>query len=110
MIHTKTDQTTEQSSGLVFDENTRHHVLADERRRTACNVLAECEQYVQLSDLAHAVAGSEATDREPASTGRVGVTLHHVHLPLLDDVGAVDYEPSTHRVTPNDAALDELAH
>lgn len=110
MIPEITDHTTKQSPGATFNESTRHRVLADERRRTACDVLAEREHEVELSDLADAVAGREASDSAPASPERVGATLHHVHLPLLDDVGAVDYEPSTNRVTPNDSSLDELAH
>ncbi|WP_227131703.1 DUF7344 domain-containing protein [Halorubellus salinus] len=110
MIDTTTEHTTDQSSGPVFDESTRHQVLAEERRRTACDVLAEREHDVQLGDLADAVAGREASDHAPASTEAVRVTLHHVHLPLLDDVGAVDYDPSTTRVTPSAAPLDELAH
>lgn len=110
MIDTTTDSTTEQSSERVFDESTRHQVLADERRRTACDVLAEREHNVRLSDLADTVAGREANDHAPATADAVSATLHHVHLPFLDDVGAVDYDPSTNRVTPNAAPLDELAH
>jgi hypothetical protein len=28
----------------------------------------------------------------------VAVSLHHVHLPVLEDVGVLDYDPDSHRV------------
>ncbi|WP_323674939.1 hypothetical protein [Halorubellus sp. PRR65] len=108
MIPMTSDHTTKQSSRVSFDENTRHQLLADERRRTACDVLVGREPDVHLSELADAVSRREASDTGTASAEEVGLTLHHVHLPLLDDADVVDYEASTNCVTPHDAPLDEL--
>lgn len=108
MTHITPDDTTERTSESAVDPTTRHRLLADERRRAACIALADLDTDVHLTVLADAVATSESTTHSADATERVGVTLHHLHLPLLDDAGVVDYEATTHHVTPHCGVLDEL--
>jgi hypothetical protein len=35
----------------------------------------------------------------------VTISLHHHHLPLLDEAGVLDYDPETNRVTTLRTAL-----
>ena len=80
-------------------ESERHRILSSERRRTVLEVLADRTSPLALEDLAAAVAAREADEARCGSgTGRVAITLHHQHLPMLTDAGVLEYEPSTKRI------------
>lgn len=71
-------------------------ILTDGRRRTALSVMSGRESPMDVEALARAVAARES-DVAPASVSdpvleAVHITLHHVHLPKLDDVSLVDYD------------------
>lgn len=70
--------------------------LADDRRRTALDVLSHQYQPIRTETLARDVASREAgsTHREvsTADVERVLRTLRHVHLPHLGEAGMVDYD------------------
>lgn len=90
----------EQVTTAELTDSERSRLLADERRRTVLAVLAERSTPLSVKELASAVV-----ERETVGSGRdidrqdeVLLTLHHVHLPLLDDVGVVDYDAEEHRV------------
>ncbi|MFB6131448.1 MAG: hypothetical protein ABEJ28_11590 [Salinigranum sp.] len=90
-------------------------VLSDPRRRTVVAVLDEVGRPIALDALAAAVAAREGgvpsaapppsrdvADRDATGDGdldAVLATLHHVHLPKLVDLGAVDYDPTDRRIT-----------
>lgn len=77
-----------------LSESDRHRLLADRRRRVLLDVLADRDGPVELTDLAATVAAREdGTDDE-----RVAIDLHHHHLPLLDDLGVVVYDPARNRI------------
>jgi hypothetical protein len=78
----------------------RHRLLAAERRRVALRVLDEHSLPTGLDELADAVRDRETgTDSpRPATAESVRITLHHKHLPLMADLGLVDYDPDTHCV------------
>lgn len=81
-------------------ESERYRLLADEQRRAAIDALAGRTGPVELDDLASAVAARK-TDVEPVDdvvVERIAVTLHHVHLPKMSDLGVVDYDPDTTRI------------
>lgn len=81
-------------------EYERHRLLASERRRLLLTVLEGRESTATLEDLAAAVADRES-EREMASgelVERVKLTLHHNHLPKLDEHDVVDYHPESHRI------------
>lgn len=51
---------------------------------------------VPLDELTAAVEDrtADAGDRT-----RIAISLHHTHLPMLDDAGLVDYDADTNRIT-----------
>lgn len=65
-----------------------------------------------LDDLSNQVADLLSDDPTGATASTVRQTeiqLHHTHLPLLDDAGVIEYDPSERRVTYlNDERLDGL--
>ncbi|MHB9288343.1 hypothetical protein ACKVMT_15040 [Halobacteriales archaeon Cl-PHB] len=95
--------------GVQSDELTtsqRYRVLADDRRRATIEVLAERAEPMDLVDLAATVRsrddGGETTDQ------RIEASLHHRHLPLLDDLGLVEHDAEANRVRPDPAALRRI--
>lgn len=78
----------------------RHRLLASERRRTILDVLAGRATPVDLADLARTVAAREAdTDEDdPKDVERVTVSLHHNHLPKMDDLDVLHYDVESNRV------------
>lgn len=66
--------------------------LSDPVRRRALRYLDDAAGEVSLSELAAHLADGPA-DRE-----RTATSLHHVHLPNLDDCGLAEYDPEAHRV------------
>lgn len=86
-------------------ESEYHQLLAAERRRVTLDVLADRAGPVDLEDLSAAVAAREADAEDEGevderSVERVACTLHHSHLPKMDEVGLVDYDPDETRVEP----------
>jgi len=81
-------------------ESDRHSLLATERRRTAFDVLSNRTVPVGLEEVAAAVATREDDHANPTRehVDRVALTLHHVHLPKLCEVGVVRYDPASRRV------------
>lgn len=68
--------------------------LSDARRRYVIHYLLDREDGVaDVGTLAERIAAWErATDRRDAPVEDVIVDLHHAHLPLLADVGLVEYD------------------
>lgn len=81
----------------------KHRLLAEEQRRLALALLAEQQDVVEVADLAAAIARRESGD-EPVgeeATERVAIALHHCHLPMMDDLGVVDYDADRCQVDPD---------
>ncbi|MFC6826614.1 DUF7344 domain-containing protein [Halopelagius fulvigenes] len=81
-------------------------VLDDKHRLAAVGILAAKDRSVTLSSLAEGVA-AEIRDVERGKIPKrdieqVEITLHHNHLPKLDDAGVLEYSPEDHRVVPTD--------
>lgn len=102
MSQTHTDLTAEHPSVTALSETDRHRVLAADRRRLALTVLAERSLSIDLSELAAEIAarepGIDATDTEAIE--RVAITLHHNHLPTLEEKGVVHYDLRSQRIEP----------
>ncbi|WP_435062667.1 DUF7344 domain-containing protein [Halobaculum sp. EA56] len=81
-------------------ESDRHHLLESDRRRLVLAILGERTQPVELDTLAAAVAAAEeGVDRADGDAhDRVTVSLHHVHLPKLDDYGVIRYDRESNTV------------
>ncbi|MFC6954607.1 DUF7344 domain-containing protein [Halorubellus litoreus] len=78
-----------------------HRVLASTCRRRLVTLLFDDRSRTR-DELATILAGWEATGNRPMATAtdraRIEVELHHHHLPLLDDLGVVSYDPTSGRV------------
>lgn len=88
-------------------ENQGHRLFAARRRRTTFEVLREEAGPVALEDLAAAVARRERRRADDEAVERVATTLHHVHLPKMDDFGVIDYDPDERLVAP--ASLSDIS-
>lgn len=93
-------RTTELVDSEHLADGDRHELLASKRRRTTLDVLAGRSAPVDLAELARTVAAREcdvdATDADAVE--RVAVSLHHNHLPKMDDWDVLDYDPVANRV------------
>ena len=84
-----------------LEEGEIHDVLRNDRRRLAIEVLKEEGGEASVRDLAEEVAARE-TGEAPAPRNKrqsVYVSLHQTHLPKLDDLDIVDYDPDEQQVT-----------
>lgn len=95
-------------------------VLSNERRRRTIRILArqlrqngDEETYASVSPLAAVLCASQEGFSSATTTNdqhSMYVTLTQTHLPLLHDLGAVEYYSRVQKVQPTDAtlALDQL--
>jgi hypothetical protein len=76
--------------------------LADERRRIALSVLSAADGTVDRERLAASVAARaecvSETEVPPRDAKDVLLSLHHVHLPKLDEAGLVEYDHKAEEV------------
>lgn len=84
------------------------HVLQNRRRRLVLEHLREVDGSIRTSDLVEAVAARE-NDTTPerldhSERQRVYIALHQVHLPTLDDAGAVSYDGDRGTIDPQPTA------
>lgn len=94
-------------------EADRCRLLSSARRRTALDVLVGRTAPVDLDDLAREIAtrerdgdvtsgkgdvGERGNGVDARTVERVAVSLHHVHLPKMADLGVVDYDSAANRV------------
>nr|WP_312907534.1 hypothetical protein [Natronosalvus caseinilyticus] len=77
--------------------------LSHEYRRITLTVL-EAEQTKSRTELAHEIRHRlpVTVDHELPSAEEIGLLLHHVHLPTLDEVDVIDFDPATGDVSYND--------
>ena len=85
-----------ESAGGDLDEGTIHDVLRNDRRRLVIESLRESDGSADVGALARSIAARE-TGTEPPPTNKrqsVYVSLHQTHLPKLDSLGIVAYDPN----------------
>lgn len=73
-------------------------LLCNEERRAALTVLSTAETRMELSTLAESIAASSDSHFDDHQIQSLRVSLHHLHLPKLDQAGLVDYDPDEHVV------------
>lgn len=90
------DLTVEMAKESRATKSEWHRILSNERRRDVIEVLEKSPMPIELEVLAAQVAIREvgATAVEEGAVERVMITLHHMHLPLMDDVGVISYDSS----------------
>lgn len=71
--------------------------LADETRRRIVHRLSNTDGEVILESLAIALADEDEDARD------IAAELHHCHLPLLDDVGVIEYDCTQKRISKAEA-------
>ena len=83
-----------------LSEDDYHRLMAVRRRRTTLAALAELRFPIDLDDIAAAVVKREKDmpDIEETSIDEVAMKLHHIHLPKMDSLCVIDYDPDTNRV------------
>lgn len=85
--------------------------VANERRRVILTVLRDASTSLTRRELASRLLRSAETDLEPDTNAVEDVTtaLYHVHLPVIDDAGLIEYDPETGRTTyTGHPALEEV--
>ncbi|RLM88495.1 hypothetical protein D3D01_21305 [Haloarcula sp. Atlit-7R] len=91
---------TNRSAFPELSDTEYHSLLSSKRRRATLVALADQEHPVDLTDLAVAVGAHETNTpaSEVAVDDLVVLSLHHHHLPKMNDLGVLDYDPKTKRV------------
>ncbi len=77
----KTHRRPENRVSEIFD------ALSSGTRRHTLDYLRDWEQSIHRADIARQIE-----DRLKEDVEEINVRLGHVHLPMLDDIGAVDYD------------------
>jgi hypothetical protein len=96
------DLLTDYDRTAALNERRTCTVFASKRRRILLDVLDGETTPLDLDELASTIAERETCfdERAEKSTEQVSTSLHHVHLPMLDDFGVLDYHPETNRISP----------
>ena len=108
MTETRAGDRRQQTTAAEISEREQCRLLADERRRTIVAALAEQSSPVTLGELATTLGARETSRGNRDSHRTLEVRLHHVHLPLMADVGVIDYDPGENRVEPRQSRLEQL--
>lgn len=91
------------STDSLFD------VLADARRRHALASLRENDGAASFDELADAVAARERAERPATGAENVALSLHHRHLPKLEQAGMAERTADTVSLTERgESALETL--
>ena len=87
-----------------LDEREIHDVLRNDRRRLALEALRERGGQATVRELSERLATQETGEDPPPDDKRqsVYVTLHQTHLPKLEELSIVEYEPDEKDVTLTD--------
>ncbi|RLM57291.1 hypothetical protein DVK02_05815 [Halobellus sp. Atlit-31R] len=85
-----------------------HDVLRNDRRRLVLERLRTGEGIETVAELSEHIGGVEAEESPPPRNVRqsVYVSLHQTHLPKLDTLGIVEYDPDAKTVTLSENAAD----
>lgn len=94
--------------GVGCDSEEEHsqylEALAHRRRREALAALQEQGESMTLVELSHHLMDAFRGPNQNEAK-RLQLTLHHRHLPKLDDAGLVEFDPDEKTVTPTERAL-----
>ena len=88
---------------LDVDTDALFDVLSNPRRRFILTCLEEFSTPVPLRDVAHELAtwerDAEITEISADDVTSIRVSLYHVHIPKMADVGLVEYDEERDAVT-----------
>lgn len=105
MSHNSDGTAAEYASTVRTPPREHAELLADERRRLAIEVLSGRTVFVELGELAAEIAALEerATPPTEGASRDVEIDLHHIHLPMLEEAGLLDYDSELQVVEPRAA-------
>lgn len=75
--------------------------LNNDQRRTVLRLLVASDGAVGVRELAREIAAP--ADETTPDVDNVVIALHHNHLPRLDDIGIVTYDPEANVVEADDS-------
>ena len=90
--------------GEELDEGEIHEVLRNDRRRLALEALRDSGGEESVRELSERIAAHETGEEPPPKKKRqsVYVSLHQTHLPKLDELEVVEYDPEERDVSLGD--------
>lgn len=93
--HVPHKRSSNSSTNVLLDDV--FEVLADRKRRHLIRYLLQCDPPVSITEIADAL---QTRDKVGSVDERrkLRVSLHHIHLPKLDEIDIVDYDTETNRV------------
>jgi hypothetical protein len=102
MSHILPQLATEYDRPEQVTEDDWYRLLSAERRRELLELFDERSGHLELDSLATEIAerSDELDATDAAAVERVAVSLHHVHLPKLNDAGVLEYDSRARRITP----------
>lgn len=86
----------ENAEGLTTSEQCE--LLRSERRRLVVDILQDEAEPLALDVLAARIAEGETESEGEETIHSVSISLHHFHLPKMDEMGVLDYDAETHRI------------
>lgn len=95
-----------------IDADDLFDVLSDRRRRRIIGTVLRRDIQAPVDDVVEKVVDHELNghdDREELRS-QVVVSLQHVHLPKLDEVGLIDYDPNHETVSETDTTAVAEPH
>ena len=86
---------------VMLPETEIYHVLSNSRRREVLGILWRRGERLPLREISEEIAAAETGQSPPPRASRESVynALHQTHLPKLDALGLVDYDPNRKLVT-----------
>ncbi|MFW6435407.1 MAG: DUF7344 domain-containing protein [Halovenus sp.] len=81
-------------------ETERHRLLASERRRILTTILSTNTPPVDLETLAEQIVDRDVAieSADDAVVDRMTTVLRHKHLPVLSDMGLIEFDADTNQV------------
>ena len=72
------------------------------------DILAERTEPIEIEALAAEIAAQETGGiaADGRAVANIALVLHHVHLPRMNDLGVIDYDPTTTRVESYSVPID----
>lgn len=97
MTQTRPNPTIELSTQTELSETDRHRLLTSERRRRILALLSNRTAAITCQELAELLVVAEHGHSDPSADAlrQARVSLHHCHLPMLSDLGLIEYDPAT---------------
>ncbi|MCU4924819.1 hypothetical protein OB905_02320 [Halobacteria archaeon AArc-dxtr1] len=95
------DESSESSrAGSETDWEVIASTLSKRRNQLVLSVVSEASDQIESKTIARQVTQRERSEgKQSISAEEVHISLHHHHLPALDDAGLIEYDSETHSVT-----------